>query len=68
MALLGEMHAMNGHMTHYGSQVYAAQDPWVFSASIKENILFGKEMDDARYNDVLRSCCLDEVLTTLRVV
>jgi ABC-type uncharacterized transport system fused permease/ATPase subunit len=55
LALLGEMHYVP---TDHGSWVniprdgglaYCAQESWVQSLTIRENILFGKAYDEARY-------------------
>lgn len=37
---------------------YAAQESWIFPKSVRQNILFGEEMDRERYMDVTKSCAL----------
>ncbi|XP_065177457.1 ATP-binding cassette sub-family C member 4-like [Sycon ciliatum] len=60
MSVLGELHITSGHCTVHGDIGYAAQIPWVFSGTIRENILFGRELEVDRYEAVLESCGLDE--------
>ena len=44
-----------------GRVSYASQEAWIFSATLRENILFGKPYNQQRYNTVLEACALDKV-------
>jgi len=44
---------------------FCPQSPWIISGTIRENILFGKEMDEALYIKVIRACCLDVDLANM---
>ena len=44
-----------------GQLTYACQQSWVFSGTIRCNILFGKELDPAKYEKVLWACALKRV-------
>lgn len=56
--LLGEMHKSNGEINVNGSTAYVPQQAWIQNTSLKNNILFGKNYDEAFYQQVLGSCAL----------
>ncbi|KAI8891917.1 P-loop containing nucleoside triphosphate hydrolase protein, partial [Globomyces pollinis-pini] len=57
-ALLGEIIKISGDVQVNGSVVYAAQTAWIMNQSIRENILFGDEMDEDKYKRVCLACDL----------
>ncbi|GAA5868025.1 hypothetical protein JCM8547_000783 [Rhodosporidiobolus lusitaniae] len=44
---------------------YAAQSPWLQDTSIRDNILFGEEYDEERYNQTIFACSLEDDLKAL---
>lgn len=56
--LLRELPLESGVISINGSVSYASQEPWVFAASVRQNILFGQEFDRERYSAVIKSCAL----------
>ena len=57
--MLGEMHKLNENkIIKSGSTAYVPQQAWIENASIKNNILFGSPLDEAKYNQVLEACSL----------
>ncbi|CAM9399555.1 unnamed protein product, partial [Ectocarpus sp. 12 AP-2014] len=48
-----------------GSLAYASQEPWIQSSTIRENILFGRAMNQKRYDAVIRDCALERDLSLL---
>ncbi len=50
-------------MEVYGTISYASQEPWVFSGTVRENILFGQPFCGVWYNTVIKACALDKVKT-----
>lgn len=58
--ILGELHAKTGQVTVSGKVSYASQESWLFSGSVKDNILFGEEYDDERYKIITDVCSLLE--------
>ena len=61
MALLGEIETIEGRMDVRGSVFFVSQEPWIFTATLKQNILFGKPFDQQKFDEVLKACCLDKV-------
>ena len=61
MALLGEMASINGDIKLNGNAFYVTQEPWIFSSTIKQNILFGKEYSKEKFDKIVKICALKEV-------
>lgn len=52
-----------GNINIQGKIAYASQEPWIFSANVKQNILFGQEMNQQRYDKVIKVCQLERDFT-----
>jgi ATP-binding cassette subfamily C (CFTR/MRP) protein 1 len=52
------MNKFNGKINVNGSISYVSQQAWTQNASIRENILFGKDYDESLYNKVISACSL----------
>src|SRR6266487_2916770 len=63
MAILRELQISHGTIAVNGSVAYASQEPWSFNASVRDNILFGNEFIDKKYNEVVRVCALQRDFT-----
>ena len=59
-AIAGEICEVSGTITFQGSFVYLPQTPWIFSGTIRENILFGQPHDETKYTRVIEACALTE--------
>ncbi|KAI4581565.1 hypothetical protein MJG53_010008 [Ovis ammon polii x Ovis aries] len=62
-ALLGELPPSQGQVSVHGRIVYVSQQPWVFSGTVRSNILFGKKYEEERYEKVIKACALEETET-----
>ncbi|KAM6223921.1 ATP-binding cassette sub-family C member 5-like [Rhynchocyon petersi] len=60
-----EMTLLEGSIAVNGTFAYVAQQAWILNATLRDNILFGKEYDEERYNTVLNNCCLRPDLAIL---
>ncbi|XP_010969361.2 ATP-binding cassette sub-family C member 2 isoform X2 [Camelus bactrianus] len=57
-AMLGEMENIHGNITIKGTIAYVPQQSWIQNGTIKDNILFGAELDEKKYQQVLEACAL----------
>lgn len=58
--LLHELPLKSGSLIINGSTSYASQEPWIFPATVRQNILFGQDYDRDRYNAVVKCCALQK--------
>ncbi|KAG7295682.1 hypothetical protein JYU34_021965 [Plutella xylostella] len=65
LGLLRELAPASGLLTVGGGLAYAPQEPWLFEGTVRQNILFGLELDLRRYKQVVRCCQLKSDLDTL---
>lgn len=66
--LLGELKALRGSVEVVGRVSYASQTPWVFSGTVRENILFGSKLDKDRYDQVVDACGLRQVSDSVQML
>lgn len=64
-AILGEVRIIDGSLTTSGSVAYVAQKPWIFSDTIRQNILLGKTWDEKLYNKTIQACALEVDLASM---
>lgn len=57
-AILRELPLKSGSISYTGDISYAGQEAWIFAATIRQNILFGQEMNKDRYDAVVKVCAL----------
>jgi len=63
--ILGEMHRNDGYVTTRGRVAYVPQQAWIQNLSLKQNILFSKDLDEKLYEKVLDACSLTQDLEAL---
>ncbi|CCO28288.1 Oligomycin resistance ATP-dependent permease YOR1 [Rhizoctonia solani AG-1 IB] len=63
--LIGEMRREKGDVKFGGSVGYCPQTAWIQSATVRDNITFGREFDEARYWEAVRVACLQSDLDML---
>uniref|UniRef100_A0A8D0WJL2 Multidrug resistance-associated protein 1 n=1 Tax=Sus scrofa TaxID=9823 RepID=A0A8D0WJL2_PIG len=57
-ALLAEMDKVEGHVAIKGSVAYVPQQAWIQNVSLRENILFGRQLQERYYKAVIEACAL----------
>ncbi|KAI9280863.1 P-loop containing nucleoside triphosphate hydrolase protein [Umbelopsis sp. AD052] len=64
-ALVGEMKQTKGDVVFGGDVGYCPQTAWIQNNTVKNNILFGLPLDEARYQQVIKDCALEPDLQIL---
>ena len=59
-AIAGEVLNTSGTIDYQGSVIYLPQTAWVFSGTIKENILFGQPLEESKFERIIDVCALKE--------
>ncbi|ODM98987.1 Multidrug resistance-associated protein 4 [Orchesella cincta] len=57
-ALLQELPISTGKCMIKGHISYATQEPWIFSGTLRQNILFGLPYEEDKYQEVISACAL----------
>ncbi|XP_049950812.1 probable multidrug resistance-associated protein lethal(2)03659 [Schistocerca serialis cubense] len=57
--VLGELPITSGTLSIRGKVSYASQEPWLFAATLRQNILFGEPYDRDWYWQVIKACALE---------
>ena len=57
--IMGEIPVTDGHVQCCGTIAYVPQVPWVFSGTLRDNILFGRPFDVEKYVRTIRACALE---------
>ncbi|KAL1881140.1 hypothetical protein VTK73DRAFT_4587 [Phialemonium thermophilum] len=64
-ALAGDMRKTHGEVILGASRAFCPQYAWIQNATVRDNILFGKELDRHWYRDVIKACALQADLDML---
>ncbi|KAH9499737.1 Multidrug resistance-associated protein 1 [Bulinus truncatus] len=64
-AILGEMEKLKGSVTVKSSTAYVPQEAWIQNATLRDNILFGSDLQRRRYDKVIEACALKTDLEIL---
>ena len=56
----GEMERHTGSVRVGGQLALVAQQAWIINASVRDNILLGRDLDDARWEACVEACCLSQ--------
>ncbi|KAL0562890.1 hypothetical protein V5O48_019188, partial [Marasmius crinis-equi] len=59
------MRREKGNVTYGGSVAYVPQSPWIRNTTLKQNVLFGQQEDEARFQEIIRACSLEQDLDML---
>ncbi|KAH9371456.1 hypothetical protein HPB48_020725 [Haemaphysalis longicornis] len=65
MAILGELRLTSGNAKALGRIAYASQEPWMFTGSLRNNVVFDSSYDTERYKRVIHAAAMERDLTLL---
>eukprot|EP00960_Hanusia_phi_P033696 750605-Hanusia_phi.AAC.1 len=69
LAMMGEIAPSRGRMKSLrqfpDAVAWVPQNPWIFNASLRENILLGRKWEEEKYRRVCEACALNEDLVLL---
>ena len=55
-AIVREIPLIHGKISSVGKIAWVGQQPWVFSGTVRDNVLFGEPFDQNRYDLTLEAC------------
>ncbi|KAL4659052.1 multidrug resistance-associated protein 1-like [Arapaima gigas] len=58
-AVLGEMEKRSGQVSVKGSVAYVPQQAWIQNTTLRDNIVFGQDMKESWYKQVVEACALE---------
>ena len=61
-AIVGELQTRQGRMFSSAKSAYVPQIPWLFSGTIRDNIVFGEKYDHQKFSNIIEACALKEDL------
>jgi ATP-binding cassette subfamily C (CFTR/MRP) protein 1 len=64
-ALLGQMQTVQGEFKMLGSICYTPQEAWLLNMTLRDNIVFGSDFDEKKYNQVIKVCGLTHDLSLM---
>ncbi|KAI9224695.1 P-loop containing nucleoside triphosphate hydrolase protein [Blastocladiella britannica] len=64
-ALLGQMSKRKGEAALFGSTSYVPQEAWLLNFTLRDNITFGSDYEQGKFDETIRVCALQRDLTLL---
>ena len=65
LSILDELPPTKGEILHKGKIVYVPQTAWVFTGTLRENILFNQPFDEEKYQRTIEACDLTKDISRL---
>ncbi|KAF9285855.1 Multidrug resistance-associated protein 1 [Mortierella alpina] len=64
-AIIGDMYTIQGRVQIHGRMAYVPQQAWIFNATVRDNIIFGKEFNQELYDKIVMASGLEPDLKML---